>query len=248
MMANVSDESVIEVRGAEFAGQSVVVTGASSGIGQAIATELALRGANLFAASRRVDVLHARCDTLHRFAADLASDEGLEGWISELTRSLQRLDVLVHAAGVLLTGSIENAPVSDLDLHYRVNLRAPYRLTQALLPKLRSSFGQVVFINSSAVHRPRANVGQYTATKAALRAIADSLREEVNADGIRVLTVYPGRTASPMQESLHRGEGRAWRPHRLLQPGDIAHTVVQALLLPRTAEITDINIRPMCQE
>ena len=78
-----------------------------------------------------------------------------------------------------------------------------------------------------------------------LRALADALREELNPRGIRVLTVYPGRTAGPMQETLHQLEGRPYRLDRLLQPDDVAATIMDVLSLPRTAEVTDIDIRPM---
>lgn len=229
-----------------FAGQSVVITGASSGIGRAIAQELDRRGATLFAGSRtagNADTLPFR--NVETFEVDFASDASLDSWIDQLARRTHSIDVLVHAGGMMRRGHMENAPVSDLDLQYRVNVRAPYRLTQALLPKLRASRGQVVFVSSSAVRHARAGASQYTATKAALTAIADSLRDEVNADGVRVLTIYPGRTATPMQQRMHVDEQREWRPQSLAQPEDIAHAVVHALQLPRTAEITDLHVRPM---
>jgi NADP-dependent 3-hydroxy acid dehydrogenase YdfG len=78
-----------------------------------------------------------------------------------------------------------------------------------------------------------------------LKAIADSLRAEVNADGVRVVSLYPGRTATPQQQEIHELENKPYHPERLLQPQDIARAVVDALSLPRTAEVTDINIRAM---
>jgi NADP-dependent 3-hydroxy acid dehydrogenase YdfG len=86
---------------------------------------------------------------------------------------------------------------------------------------------------------------QYDSTKHALKALADSLRGEINRHGVRVLSVYLGRTASEMQEGIYRMEGRPYRPEILLQPDDVASVVVNALGLPRTAEVTDISIRPM---
>jgi NADP-dependent 3-hydroxy acid dehydrogenase YdfG len=132
-----------------------------------------------------------------------------------------------------------------LDRQYRINVRAPYMLTQALLPMLKSRRGQIVFINSSAGLNARANVSQYAATKHALKAVADSLREEINAEGLRVLSVYPGRTATPMQADVHTMEGRAYRPDRLMQPEDVAAVVINALSLPSSAEVTDIHVRPL---
>jgi len=128
---------------------------------------------------------------------------------------------------------------------YRSNLRAHYALTQALLPMLRKRPGQIVFINSSAGLRSPANVGQFSATQHALRAVADSLRDEVNSDGIRVLSVYPGRTATPRMAALFEKEGRPYRGEFLMQPEDIAAMVIHTLCLPRTAEVTDISMRPL---
>jgi len=139
---------------------------------------------------------------------------------------------------------VESAELADFDSQYRCNARAPYRLTQLLLPMLKQSAGQVVFINSTAGLLARANAVAYAAAKHALKAVADGLREEVNANGIRVTTVFLGRTATPMQEKIFRAEARAYRGELLLQPEQVAEMVVHILCLPRTAEVTDITIRP----
>jgi NADP-dependent 3-hydroxy acid dehydrogenase YdfG len=118
-------------------------------------------------------------------------------------------------------------------------------LTQLLVPALRRQQGQVVFINSSDGLSARGQVGPYSATKHALKALADSFRDEVNAEGIRVMSVYLGRTASPMQARIHAAEGKAYHPEYLLQPSDVATVVLNALCLPRTAEVTDLSIRPL---
>ncbi len=134
----------------------------------------------------------------------------------------------------------------NLDLQYATNVRAPYVLTKRLLPLLTASRGQIVFVNSSAgLNAKRPDAGQYAATKHALRAIADSLREEVNPEGVRVLSVYLGRTATPLQEALFREQGKDYHAEMLLQPEDVASVVVQTLMLPPTAEVTEISIRPM---
>jgi NAD(P)-dependent dehydrogenase (short-subunit alcohol dehydrogenase family) len=141
---------------------------------------------------------------------------------------------------------MECASIEDLDLQFAVNVRGPYLLTQRLLPLLAVPGGQIVFINSSVGLAARqAQLGQYSATKHALKAITDSLREELNPKGIRVLSVYLGRTATPMQEAIFREEGKPYHPELLLQPEDVASVVVHALTLPSTAEVTDISMRPM---
>ena len=113
------------------------------------------------------------------------------------------------------------------------------------LPLLRAGSGQVVFINSSSGLRARARSGQFAATQHAMKAVADSLREEVNADGIRVLSVFPGRTATPRTEQLFREERKVYRPELLMQPEDVAAMVVHSLKMPRTCEITEISMRPL---
>jgi NADP-dependent 3-hydroxy acid dehydrogenase YdfG len=110
---------------------------------------------------------------------------------------------------------------------------------------LRSRKGEIVFINSSSAIKARPLFAQYDSTKHALKALADSLRAEVNAHDVRVLSVYLGRTATAMQATLHEDDGRTYRPQDLLQPEDIASVVVRVLTLPRTAEVTDIHLRPM---
>ena len=75
--------------------------------------------------------------------------------------------------------------------------------------------------------------------------LADTLREEINPSGVRVLSVYPGRTAGDLQASIYALEGRQYTPETLMQPEDVAATVVAALMLPRTAELTDLRVRPM---
>lgn len=229
-----------------------LVTGASSGIGRAIALALADRGAALWLVGRRVEALEAvaeaarpRSACARCYRADLSLDADIERLGESLGQDVGRLDVLVHSAGIIAPGPMEQVSPADFEAQYRTNLRAPYFLTQTLLPMLREAHGQVVFINSSAGVVAKANVGPYAATKHALKAVADSLREEVNRLGIRVLTVYAGRTATPMQAGIHEREGEPYAPERLLQPEDVAATVIAALSLPRTAEVTDISIRPM---
>jgi NADP-dependent 3-hydroxy acid dehydrogenase YdfG len=140
---------------------------------------------------------------------------------------------------------MDQASIADFDRQYSINVRAAYLLTQVFLSTLKLRYGQVVYVNSSAGLTARGGVGQYAATKHALKAIADSLREEVNESGVRVLSVYPGRTASPMQEAVYAAENKIYKPEHLMQPEDIASVVINALNLPRTAEVTDINIRPL---
>jgi NAD(P)-dependent dehydrogenase (short-subunit alcohol dehydrogenase family) len=234
-----------------LAGRIAVVTGASGGIGQAITVALSRRGAHVCAMGRNPIALAKTVAATQEysqaigFQVDLTSEEGFQPLLLHLERS-GKLDILIHCAGVIHQDLMESAHVQDFDFQYFTNVRAPYLLTQRLLPMLTAARGQIVFINSTVgLMAKRPNIGQYAATKHALKAIAESLREEVNPKGIRVLSAYLGRTATPMQEWLFQQEGHEYHPEALLQPEDIASVVVHTLMLPPTAEVTDISIRPM---
>jgi NADP-dependent 3-hydroxy acid dehydrogenase YdfG len=231
--------------------QVAVVTGASSGIGKAIALALAAQGAKLCLLGRKLDQLLAVQKSAEQtspqvicYQLDLTLDEDIEKLKARLDVDFGHVDILIHSAGVIALGDIQTASVADFDWQYRTNVRTPYLLTQTLLPDLISSQGQIVFINSSAGLNAKAGVGQYAATKHALKAIADSLRSEVNALGVRVISVFPGRTASPMQAAICEMEGKAYNSSRFLQPEDVAAVVINALSLPHTAEVMDIHVRP----
>ena len=236
-----------------MSGQIAIVTGASSGIGKAIALELATHGVNLCLVGRNLETLEVVAEKVQTitpqvrcYQADLTQDQDIHILTTSLQRDFEHFDMLIHSAGVISQGRLEAAPVAEFDRQYRINVRAPYALTQALLPNLRLCQGQIVFINSSVgLVNGKENLGQYTATKHALKAIADSLRQEINTEGLRVLSVYPGRTATPMQVAVHKIEGKGYYPERLIQPKDVATVVINALSLPRTVEVTDINIRPL---
>jgi NADP-dependent 3-hydroxy acid dehydrogenase YdfG len=233
-------------------GAVAVVTGASSGIGRAIAAGLARGGATVAALGRDVDTLEKmRIDEdldrggFEPFAVDLDSGRGMAEFEATWQERLGRVDVLVHSAGVHHRGLTSATPVEFLEQLLRVNVVRPYALTRMLLAELCRRQGQIVFINSSVVHNPRAQTAQFAASKGALKAYADGLRAEVNGDGVRVLTVHPGRTASPTQEHIFAQEGRPYDAGELLQPSDVADIVIEALELPRTAEVTELRIRPM---
>jgi NAD(P)-dependent dehydrogenase (short-subunit alcohol dehydrogenase family) len=232
-------------------GQVAVVTGASRGIGRAIALQLAAEGATICLIGRDAQALQevanlgsATATAVARYRIDLTRDAEIQGLVSQVRQDFGRVDILVHSAGIMCLGPLGDAPVADLDSQYQANVRAPYLLTQALLPMLTASQGEVVFINSSIVFTNRAEVGQYAATKYALQALADSLRDEVNALGVRVLSIYPGQTNTPRQEAKYARMGAPFHPERFIQPEDVAAVVLNALRLPRTAEVTDIRMRP----
>lgn len=236
----------------DFSGQVAVVTGSSSGVGKALALALASRGATLCLLGRDVHRLHKVRDEIgpkwHRsqcYPVDLTQDGDIRELQAQVEQDFGAVDVLIHSAGVIRLGDMERARIEDFDLQYGVNVRAAFSLSQAMLPLLKARCGQFVFVNSLAGLTASANKSQYSATKHAVTAIVNSLREEVNPLGLRVLNLFIGCTATPMQVALHALEKKPYRPELLLQPDDIASVVLNALSLPRTAEVTEIKIRPL---
>jgi NADP-dependent 3-hydroxy acid dehydrogenase YdfG len=233
-------------------GKVAVVTGASQGIGRAIAGRLANAGATVCLIGRNRQKLESAAEPLPSkgaktflVEANLAGDEGINEVVRFLDQHELQVDILIHSAGEYTRGGMEIARISDFDMMYQINVRGAYLLTQALLPSLKSRHGEIVFINSSQGQQAAGGVGQYAATQHALKAIAESVRDEVNQHGVRVLSIFCGRTATPRMEKIFAAEKRPYNPDVLLQPEDIAAVVFDALALSRTAEVTNITIRPM---
>ena len=238
--------------GCRLRGRVAVVTGASSGIGRAIALRMCAEGATVYAVGRdRVRLDELRSSPLAKGGSgeimparvDLTDDDARTAFVAGLSAE-PRVDLLVVAAGVHGRGEHADAPLRDMDAMYAANIRAPYALIQELLPRLRLGGGDIIVVNSMQAITATGGVGQYAATRHALRAITDSLREEVNADGIRVCSMYLGRTATPLQEANCAEEGRPYLPHLLVQPADVAEALIAIVALPKNAEITEIRLRP----
>ncbi len=232
-----------------FSGQTILVTGASGGVGEAMARRLAEQDATVCLTGRNAQRLEEIADQLpdgrgRWCPADLTAEEELKKLAEFVLEKNHRLDAIVHCAAIIVLGTVATATKEDFERQFQVNVVAPFRLTQLLLSALISSRGQVVFINSSAGRNASAEVGQYAATKHALRAVADSLREESNAAGVRVCSLFLGSTATPMQAAIRAEQNRAYEPERLIQPADVAEMVAAVLALPRTAEVTDLALRP----
>jgi NADP-dependent 3-hydroxy acid dehydrogenase YdfG len=235
-----------------FANQIALVTGASGGIGGAIAAALASQGATVWAVGRDISRLEAlrssqaaNASSIEPHSIDLTNEQAIIELAEIVGARHGRLDILIHSAGTISHGSVEEAGLSSFDRLYATNVRGPYLLTQKLLPLLKKPRGQIVFINSSAGLSGRANTSQYSATQHAMKAVAESVREELNSSGVRVLTVHPGRTATALMEAYYQRMNQPYRPELLLQPEDVASVVANALALPWTAEVTSISIRPM---
>lgn len=222
-----------------------LITGAGSGIGLALSRRLLTRGDDLVLLARsagRAAELTSLLPGSRTLVADLENPGGLAAALDGALP--ERIDSLVHVAGVVDLGTVEELPVALLERQLAVNVSAPTELTRLALPGLRAARGAVVFVNSGAGLHANPGWSAYAASKHALRAVADSLRAEESANGVRVTSIYPGRTATPMQARVHEQEGKDYDPSRFIDPDSVASTILTALDLPRDGLITDLSVRP----
>ncbi|MCS0634078.1 SDR family oxidoreductase [Streptomyces sp. LP05-1] len=223
-----------------------MITGAGSGIGAAVARRLHERGDDLILMARdagRAKELTATYPGSRALVGDLGTPDRLS-WALSHQELPDRLDSLLHIAGVVDLGRVGDLSAKAWRGQLDVNLLAPAELTRLLLPSLRASQGHVVFVNSGAGLAAHAEWAAYAASKHGLKALADALRQEEHGNGVRVTTVYPGRTASPMQAKVHAQEGKEYDATRHIDPESVATALLTAIDLPRDAEVTDLSVRP----
>jgi len=218
---------------------TALITGASGGIGSAIGTALSATH-TLLLAGRPSDRLDAVAERLGAttFPLDLTDPDEIES----SCEVVDELDVLVHNAGVSIPGHVAESDVDEWRATFAVNVFGAVKLTLALLPALRSARGQVVFINSGAGRKVSPGMASYSASKFALRAFADSLRDDE--PDLRVTTVYPGRTDTGMQRELVAFEGGQYDPDNFLRPETVAAAVANAVATPPDGHVHEVVLRP----
>jgi NAD(P)-dependent dehydrogenase (short-subunit alcohol dehydrogenase family) len=222
-----------------------VITGAGSGIGQSVADRLHERGDALHLLVRNAETakrVTQRYPDASTFTADLANPTTLANAVSECELP-EEIDGLLHIAGTVHLGTVANLTPDAWDATLAINLVSPAELTRLLLPRLRHPAGHVVFVNSTSGLKTQPEWSAYSASKYGLRALADALRDEEAHTGLRVTTIHPSRTATPMQESVHQHEGTSYNPDRWIAPSTVATTLITALDLPADAEISDLTVR-----
>ncbi|MGO3886692.1 MAG: SDR family oxidoreductase [Mycetocola sp.] len=220
-----------------------LVTGATSGIGQAIAEELSLTH-DLIVVGRNPEALAAWASRpgVRALALDLAAPEQFEKLLAPL--QITTLDVLVHAAAIANALPVRDAAISDWTEHFTVDVVAPAELSRILLPALARTEGTIVFIGSGAGTRPVPGSAVYAAAKHALRGLADTLRIEVEPERIRVVTVAPGQTDTPLLRGGITRSGGTVQPERYIQPQSVARTVRFVVDAGPDTQITDVAVRP----
>jgi NADP-dependent 3-hydroxy acid dehydrogenase YdfG len=218
---------------------TALITGAGGGIGSAIAAALAPTH-TLLLGGRPSNRLDAVADGLGAttFPLDLTETASIEA----SCEIVDELDVLVHNAGVSLPGRVAESHVDEWRATFDVNVFGAVALTLALLPALRRTRGQVVFINSGSGRTVSPGMASYSASKFALRAFADSLRGDE--PDLRVTTVYPGRTDTDMQRELVAFEGGEYDPTRFLRPDTVAQAVANVVATPPDGQVHEVVIRP----
>lgn len=222
-----------------------LVTGASRGIGRAIAHELGVDH-HVLLGGRDPDALRELAGQLpsaEPFPVDLRDPEATALAVSRLGLS-EGLDVLVHSAGVLVPGRLADLDPEDWERSLTSNVTAVAGLTRHLLPSLRAARGTIVAVNSGSGFSSGAAGGAYAASKFALRALTDALREEEREHGVRVCSVHPGRVDTDMQRELRRAEQGPYEPERYLRPESVASAVAFAVRAPADACIETLSIRP----
>lgn len=223
-----------------------LITGAGSGIGAALARRLHDRGEELVLLARdagRAREIEKRFPGAGMLVGDLAQP-GRLSWAMSKQHLPDRIDSLVHVAGVVDLGRVADLPPTLWEQQLAVNLVAPAELTRLLLPVLRVSRGQVVFVNSGAGLRAKPDWAAYAASKHGLKALADALRAEEAEHGVRVTSIFPGRTATAMQERVHQQEGADYVAERFIDPESVATMILTAIDLPRDTQLTDLSMRP----
>lgn len=245
-------------------GTVALVTGASSGIGEATATMLAGEGAKVALVARRRDRLEALSERLGKdktlvIEADVTDPELAAGAVSRAVGEWGRLDTLVNNAGVMLLGPIVDAPVEEWQRMVQLNLLGLLYCTHAALPHLLKaaeteprSVSDVINISSVAGRVARLNSGVYNATKHGVGAFSESLRQEVTARHVRVTLIEPGATATelPFQNrpEILEGMAQTFGGVEIMHAEDIAEAIRYAVIQPRRVAVNEILIRPTEQE
>jgi NADP-dependent 3-hydroxy acid dehydrogenase YdfG len=244
-------------------GTVALVTGASSGIGEATAAALAEEGATVAVVARRRDRLEALAERIGGkplvIEADVTDQAEAERAVATTVEERGRLDVLVNNAGVMLLGPIVDAPLEEWQRMVNLNVLGLLYCTHAALPHLLSAaesdpraVADVVNISSVAGRVARLNSGVYNATKHGVGAFSESLRQEVTARHVRVTLIEPGATATELafhnRPEILEGMAQTFGGIEIMQAEDIAETIRFAVTRPRRVVINEILVRPTEQE
>ena len=239
-----------------------LVTGASSGIGEATARALAARGAKVALAARRLERLEKLASeiggeghTALAIESDITDPEQAAGAVERTVAELGRLDIVVNNAGVMLLGPLEDAPLEEWDRMIDLNLKGLIKTTHAAIPHLLAAAGEsgrgcadVVNISSVAGRVARSGSGVYNLTKFGVGAFSESFRQEFAERRVRMTIIEPGAVATELSEHLRDGVREQVRKRfagvEMLQAEDIADAIAYAVTRPRHVCLNEVLIRP----
>ncbi|RYZ60114.1 MAG: SDR family NAD(P)-dependent oxidoreductase [Proteobacteria bacterium] len=240
---------------------SIAVTGASSGIGQAIAEVYASKGFDLFLGARRVEKLEELSKKLKTLGAksvhvqklDVCSDESVASWTMAAFEKFPKLNILVNNAGLVLgTDTIETGKIEEWATIFDTNVMGVLRVCRQVLPQFRAnSHGHIVMIGSISGHHVYEGGGPYCATKHSVKALAQTLRLEVHGTGIRVSSVDPGMVETEFSEVRFRGDtdraAQVYKGFTPLSAVDVAEAVEFATSRRPHINVDEIIIMPTDQ-
>ena len=246
---------------ASLQGRVALVTGASSGIGEATALALGRAGARVAIAARRRERLEGvsrRIAELRSEAlvleADVARERDAESVVARTVERFGRLDILINNAGVMLLSPVDRARVDDWRRMLELNLLGLMVATRAALPHMRrQKDGHVVNISSTAGRVANPDASVYAATKFGVGAFSEALRREVYRDNVRVTIIAPGAVATELRDHVPDPDTReridTWaRSMRQLQSEDVAAAILYAVSQPPHVNVNEILLRPTDQE
>lgn len=232
-------------------GSKVVIVGAGTGIGQAVARALDAAGANVAIGGRREDMLRetASGTNMLTHAIDVASRESTNAFFDWAKKGLGQIDVLINAAGVNIKNrSMAEMPPEEWDRVMAINATGAYNCMAAVLPDMRGrKSGTIINISSVAGKRAAALGGiAYCASKFAMTALGTAVANEVGPDGVRVTNVYPGEVNTPILENRPQPVSEEHK-QRILQPEHVAELIVCLVALPPQVHVPEIVIKPLSQ-
>lgn len=240
--------------------QTALVTGASSGIGRAIALELARAGVDVALLARRQDRLEILQEEIRDIGpkaiahtVDLTDSEATSKAISAVAAEFGGINILINAAGVARQARLTDGNPEDWRTMLNVNVLALAQVTRESLPHFPEEGGHIVNISSMSGHRVPGKGGFYSATKFAVRAMTEGLRQELREAGnlTRVSSISPGFVNTELlDEYFAAPKTTAYEKvgYPILEPEEIADLVLHQLTMPNTAEVTDILVRPTAQK
>ena len=246
----------------ELDGQTAIVTGASSGIGEATAETLSSRGANVVLAARREDELVTLAEQIDAAGGealvaptDVTEEDDIEALVDVTVDEFGSIDILVNNAGVMLLEPVERADRANFRQMIEVNLLGLMNLTHAALPVMQEQdAGHIVNISSTAGRRASATSSGYNATTFGVNAFTEAVRQEVTADGIRTTIIEPGAVDTELQDHIpdeeikQRIEKGLLESMTPLESEDIARAIAYAVTQPQHVNVNEMLIRPTDQE